>query len=247
VISFLAVALLQLYVRQTAAAEIMLDARVRQMLNEQIARYTEDRERGAMFRYRTGELTPGENRIKNPGFESVRIKEKYPPPGMVDKLDWENAGVYGWAFYPPASKGTGRFGISQNEKHSGKSSGSLKGTGSGLYITVVREVKPGDLYHVQAYVKNTVHATREDKPSVTLSVFWLGDKDNWNRYELRTSVDTVEVDRWVPLELFTQIPQNAATAVILIGAKPLMDDETVFIDDVSFRILHIKPFFRNRK
>ena len=214
-----------------------IDARAAKRLDGEVARYSGDERHAAMFRYWTGELKPGENKVLNPSFELAATDKAYPPSDVASKLDWKGSNAQGWAYWQ-AVGGAGSFTASDKASNSGNRAGVMKGIGgSGCFITLTPEVKEGEIYHAQAFVKNTAHTAREDKPAVALKVAWLDKNNNWTQQGQESSVQTSELDRWVKLEQVVQVPPNAAAAVILLDASNLQGEEEVFVDDISFRPL----------
>jgi hypothetical protein len=208
-----------------------LDKRVKALLQKAVARYEADEYRSFMFRFKTGELRIGKNRVVNPGFERIDKKSDFPP-----HLEWTASKAFGWASWQHA-KGMGSFTTSDKVRRSGKRSGLMHGIGNGCYITTIPNVKSGQMYHVEAFIKNTAHVTRENKPTVKMETRWRDSNGRWTLRGVSFSDESSKLDEWVRLETIARIPEGAASAVILITAAPLENDEEVFVDDVSFRLL----------
>ena len=207
------------------------DARTVARLRGEIDRYTADSYRAVLFRLRSGELEPGPNRLLNPGFEILDRPSTFP-----EHLDWSATPAYGWASWQQ-HRNRGDFTIVEAPVHNGGRAGQLRGVGNGSFITLVPDLQEGEVYHVQAYVLNTAHVTRENKPRVRLEVRWLDEENHWVRRAGRLSDATDRLDDWIRLETIVTVPEGVSTAVILIFATPLQDDETVYVDDVAFRHL----------
>jgi len=214
-----------------AAASGLLDDRVKSAIDDATARYTADPFRRAMFDYRTGQMKPGDNLVTNPGFESLGSASRFPA-----HLEWTPAEPTGWAYWQQ-SPGMGAFSTTTEHVHSGKRAGVMHGVGNGFFIALVQNVQGGQPHHVQTFVKNVAQVVREDKPAVELEVRWLDEDDRWMSRTLSFSVETSRLDEWVKLEFIIKAPADAASAVIMVNASPLLNDEQVYVDDVSFRLL----------
>ena len=213
-----------------------VDPRVRAKVAQAVAVYTSDPFRKAMLMIHAGRVELGPNRIANPGFEDTAGEHPAYPP----HLEWNATAADNWACWQYVP-GRGRFDVSAEAKRSGARSGLMRGIGSGCFMTLVREVKPGELYHAEAHVLNRAHTVQEKKPEVSLQIRWLDLNDRWNRGAPHYTVASQELDHWVKLESVVQIPENVATVVLMLNAQPLEPERDVFVDDVSFRRLSFPP------
>ena len=231
-------ALVKMYMATNKKKEAgKIDSRTLKRMKSEIKNFTSSKKRNALFNFRTGKLKSGKNEIINPDFEIKETTKVFPDPALSSKLDWRGSNAYGWAWWQ-GMKNIGSFGSSKKNVRSGSYSGLLKGTGkSACAITVVENVREGEVYHARAFVKNTVHTTREDKPTVSLRLAWLNKKNHWTQQGKVSTVHTNKLDEWTELETIVQIPTGVATVVLQIMAEPLYGDEEVFFDDVSFRML----------
>ncbi len=229
-------ALVNIY-RQVKPAKDVIDKRTKDRMDTAVSGYRKNDLQSVLFSYRAGEIKPGKNLVANPGFETVKKTAPYPPAEILAKRDWGASDLYGWAIYPPKDRATGSFEVSAKQKHSGKQSGLLRGTDTGIFLTMVENLKPGQIYHTEAYVKNIAHVTRIDVPVASLKIMWLDKNHNWTAQSLNSSVSTSGLDAWMRLEQIVQVPENAEKAVILVGATPLYGQEELFIDDISFSLL----------
>ena len=230
-------ALVNIYRAVQPPRNIKLDTRIEKRLDSIVSDYRKEDLRSALFNYRTGKLKAGKNLILNPGFETGDNGKIFLDQSVFIKRDWGNAKPFGWAFYPPGNRGSGTFGVSDKEKHSGNRSALLRGIGNGCYLTLVENLKSGQIYHMAAYIKNTAHVTRTDVPVANLKVSWLNENYDWTAHSLTSSKKNSELDKWVKLEQVVRIPDGAEKAVVQIYAGPLYGEEKVYLDDVSFRLL----------
>ncbi len=213
------------------AREASFDPRVREKIARQVVAFAADDLREMTFSYLAGRLATGDNLVVNPGFEELAQEFDFPP-----NLDWRPSPAHGWTYWQRVFD-TGAFDVATDMTHGGERAGRIRGIGDGCYITTVPGVQPGETYLVEAQVMNSAEVTREDKPKVKLEVRWLDANGRWTQQGIRFADECNELNRWVPLQCLARIPDGAATAVLFILVSSLHDDETIHVDDVSFRKL----------
>jgi len=203
-------------------------ARVNARLAGLVADWTRDESLSMMFKIHAKLVSFGPNLVLNPGFELSQATGTPNPP----HLEWLTTTAPDWAAWQMIP-GQGNFGVTESEMQEGRRSGCMTGIGDGCFITRVPDVKAGDSYYLEAYVKNTAHTVQENKPSVKLEARWLDSQNRWTQGA--SHVATQELDRWVKLQHVVKIPEGAATAVILVHVNNLEAGKKVYLDAVSFR------------
>lgn len=183
----------------------------------------------ALYKLGTGEWRLGdENLVRNPGFEETGSDQ----PEYEEHLGWQPSGAYQWAFWQSASQdGFGQFTRSETMSRSGEASGQADGVGRGSFIGVAPNVRPGQLYFFECFVKNMTEP--EDGTHVSVILDWLDQDDQWLRERTRRQVG--EFGQWTRVDWVVQSPVEAATAVIILTINGLPPDKSIFIDDVQLR------------
>jgi len=214
---------------RAAAADL-----VKVRLAETVARYTADPYRKAMFQLRAGVAELGPNLVSNPGFE-LQTGGRPHPVGP----EWVASAADGWSLWPERNK-LG-FDVAATDRHGGERSARLHRVAEGTWITIVPDVKAGQLYRVTAWAKCLAPSQGELKSRVRLDVRWFNDRGGWWRFGANTyHADLGEADRWSELETIVLVPDGPAAAVLLLSASGLDSGQAAFFDDVSFREVRLK-------
>jgi len=174
------------------------------------------------LRARRGDFDELPNLLSNPGFEETGEGDN--PPGP----EWEAKDAPpGWSVWREAA-GAGRIWRDTETVHSGERAAALTGGRCMCYIARV-SVTPGNSYVGWAYVR-----ARDVTPPrrTTFEIRWNDAQGAWHAAGHQVSAKAVEAGEWARVSAVAKAPEGAASAVVLLVAYDIADDETVWFDDV---------------
>ncbi|MEA3401454.1 MAG: DUF4838 domain-containing protein [Armatimonadota bacterium] len=173
------------------------------------------------LRAKRGDFDDLPNLLQNPGFEETGQGDN--PQGP----EWEAADAPpGWSVWRE-SPGSGRIWRDTETVRSGDRSAALTGGECMCYIARV-PVTPGRHYVGWAHIK----ARDIDPPRrTTFEIRWNDAQGAWHAAGAQVRAEAQTAGRWTRVTAAAQAPEGAASAVVLLVAYGIADDETVWFDD----------------
>lgn len=173
------------------------------------------------LRAKRGDFDDLPNLLRNPGFEEAGAGDN--PAGP----EWEATDAPpGWSVWRQSS-GSGRIWRDSEVVHSGQRSAALAGGECMCYIAKA-PVTPGKSYIGWAYLR-TLDATLPRR--TTFEIRWNDAKGAWHAAGQQVSAAVQKVGQWTRVTAAAKAPDGAASAVVLLVAYDIADDETVWFDD----------------
>ena len=173
------------------------------------------------LRAKRGDFDDLPNLLGNPGFEETGAGDN--PTGP----EWEAKDAPpGWSVWRN-SPGSGRIWRDPDVVHSGQRSAALTGGECMCYIAKA-PVTPGKSYIGWAYLR-TFDATLPRR--TTFEIRWNDARGAWHAGGQQVSTAVQHAGKWTRVTAAVKAPEGAASAVVLLVAYGIADDETVWFDD----------------
>ncbi len=172
------------------------------------------------LRAQRGDFDGLPNLLPNAGFEEIGEGDN--PPGP----EWEAADAPpGWSVWRQAPGG--RIWRDTEVVHSGERSAALTGGECMCYIARA-PVTPGKAYVGWAYIRALGAAPPR---RTTFEIRWNDAQGAWHAAGAQVSSEVRTAGEWSRVTAAARAPDGAASAVVLLVAYGIADDETVWFDD----------------
>jgi len=173
------------------------------------------------LRAKRGDFDGLPNLLANPGFE--KTGEGQNPTGP----EWDAKDAPpNWSVWRQ-SPGVGRIWRDGETVHSGTLSAALTGGECMCYIAKA-PVEPGKRYVGWAYIK----AEDVTQPRrTTFEIRWNNAQGAWHAGGQQVSSEVQRAGEWLRVTAVATAPEGAASAVVLLVAYDIAEDETVWFDD----------------
>ncbi len=171
------------------------------------------------LRAQRGDFDDLPNLLPNPGFEETGEGDN--PTGP----EWEATDAPpGWSVW---RQSPGRIWRDTETVRSGERSAALTGGECMCYIARA-PVAPGKSYVGWAYIRalDTTPPRR-----TTFEIRWNDAQGAWHSAGQQVSAEVQEAGQWARVTAAAKAPEGAASAVVLLVAYDIADDETVWFDD----------------
>ncbi len=174
------------------------------------------------LRAQRGDFDDLPNLLANPGFEETGEGDN--PSGP----EWQATDAPpGWSVWRQAP-GVGRIWRDTEVVHSGERSGALTGGECMCYIARA-PVTPGRSYVGWAYIRALNAGPRR---RTTFEIRWNDAQGAWHAAGAQVASEVWTLGEWSRVTAAAKAPDGAASAVVLVFAYDIGDDETAWFDDV---------------